>query len=156
MIFNNLSGLYATISNYPGTTVDVMIGRTQIGGEEFEVIDTPGLYSLLPITDEERVGRLYLLKENPAVVLHIVDAKNLERMLPQTLQLLETGLKIVLVLNIMDEAIDMGIKIDVEQLETNLRIPVVVTVATKGQGMVDLKRKIEQIVTAQTTASREL
>jgi len=156
VIFNNLSGLYATISNYPGTTVDVMRGRTQIGGEEFEVIDTPGMYSLLPITDEERVGRLYLLTENPAVVLHIVDAKNLERMLPQTLQLLETGLKIVLVLNIMDEAIDMGIKIDVEQLETNLRIPVVVTVATKGQGMVDLKRKIEQIITAQTTASREL
>ncbi|MFQ5821325.1 MAG: FeoB small GTPase domain-containing protein [Candidatus Heimdallarchaeota archaeon] len=146
VIFNNLTGLYATISNYPGTTVEVSRGKTKIEGEEFEVIDTPGMYSLLSITDDERVARLLLLKEKPAVVLHIVDAKNLERMLPQTLQLMETGLRIILVLNIMDEAVNMGIKIDVKQLENQLGIPVVVTVATEGQGMADLKYRVENYV----------
>jgi len=146
VIFNNLTGLYATISNYPGTTVEVSRGKTKIGEEEFEVIDTPGMYSLLPITDDERVARLLLLKEKPAVVLHIVDAKNLERMLPQTLQLIETGLKVILILNIMDEAMNMGIEIDVKQLENKLDIPVVVTVATEGQGMVDLKYRVENYV----------
>jgi len=150
VIFNNLTGLYATISNYPGTTVDVMRGKTQIGEEEFEVIDTPGMYSLLPITDEERVGRLLLFKEKPDLILHIVDAKNLERMLPQTLQLLETGLKLVLILNVMDEAKKLGIKIDIKQLESQLGIPVAVTIATKGQGMIDLKKQIEQVVTGRT------
>lgn len=145
VIFNNLTGLYATISNYPGTTVEVSRGKTKIGEEEFEVIDTPGMYSILSITDDERVARLLLLKEKPAVVLHIIDAKNLERMLPQTLQLMETGLKIILVLNIMDEAEDMGIKIDVERLETHLGIPVVVTVATEGLGMEELKQKVVKV-----------
>jgi len=146
VIFNNLTGLYATISNYPGTTVEVSRGKTKIGEEEFEVIDTPGMYSLLPITDDERVARLLLLKEKPAVVLHIVDAKNLERMLPQTLQLIETGLKVILILNIMDEAMNIGIEIDVKQLENKLDIPVVVTVATEGQGMADLKYRVENYV----------
>ena len=146
VIFNNLTGLYATISNYPGTTVDVSRGKTQIGNEEFEVIDTPGMYSLLPITDDERVGRLLLLKEKPNVILHIVDAKNLERMLPQTLQLMETELKIILVLNIMDEAENMGIKIDIKQLESQLSIPIAMTVATEGRGVDDLKHKVEQYV----------
>jgi len=145
VVFNNLTGLYATISNYPGTTVDVSRGKTKIGEEEFEVIDTPGMYSLLPITDDERVARLLVLKEKPAAVLHIIDAKNLERMLPQTLQLMETGLKIILVLNIMDEAVDRGIKIDVKRLEKQLGIPVAVTVATEGRGMADLKHKVETL-----------
>lgn len=150
VIFNNLTGLYATISNYPGTTVDVMRGKTQIGEEEFEVIDTPGMYSLLPLTDDERVSRLLLFKEKPDLILHIVDAKNLERMLPQTLQLIETGLNLVLVLNVMDEANKLGIKIDIEQLESQLGIPVAVTIATKGMGMIDLKKQIERVVTGRT------
>lgn len=148
VIFNDLTGMYATISNYPGTTVDVMRGKTRIEEEEFEVIDTPGMYSLLPITDEERISRLLLFEDKPAVVLHIVDAKNLERMLPQTLQLLETGLNIILVLNVMDEAVNMGIKIDIKCLEKQLGIPVAVTVATKGEGIPDLKKKVENYVRA--------
>ena len=104
------------------------------------------MYSLLPIPDDERVGRLLLLQEKPDIILHIIDAKNLEMMLPQTLQLLETGLLMILVLNIMDEAENMGIKIDVHQLESQLGIPVAVTVATEGQGLDELKRKVEQYV----------
>ncbi|MBI5145556.1 MAG: 50S ribosome-binding GTPase, partial [Candidatus Omnitrophica bacterium] len=93
VMFNNFTGSYsAAVSNYPGTTVEVTRGKAKIGNEEFEVIDTPGMYSFLPLTEEERVARSILLREDPCVILHIVDAKNLERMLPLTLQFQEAGL----------------------------------------------------------------
>lgn len=143
VMFNNLTGRYATVSNYPGTTVEVSRGKGKIGNEEFEVIDTPGMYSFLPITEEERVARSILLEETPSVILHIVDAKNLERMLPLTLQLLEANLPVMLVLNIADEARALGIGIDAGGLEKELNTPVVHTVSTTGEGMDILKGKIE-------------
>lgn len=146
VMFNNLTGTYATVSNYPGTTVEVARGRGRIGNEEFEIIDTPGMYSILPITEEERVARSILLNENPCVILHIIDAKNLERMLPLTLQLQEAGLPVILVLNIIDEARNSGIRIDVNSLEKELNIPVVETVSTTGEGLDILKGKIETYV----------
>lgn len=146
VMFNNLTGSYATVSNYPGTTVEVSRGKGKIGDEEFEIIDTPGMYSFLPLTEEERVARKILLEDNPCVILHIVDAKNLERMLPLTLQLLEAGLPVILVLNIIDEARQIGISIDRERLEKELNIPVVETVSTTGEGLDILKGKIEEYV----------
>jgi len=145
-MFNNLTGSYATVSNYPGTTVEVSRGKSRIGGEEFEVIDTPGIYSFLPITEEERVTQRIMLKEEPCLILHIVDAKNLERMLPLTLQLLEAGLPVILVLNIIDEARELGMHIDTARLERELNITVVMTVGTSGEGMDILKGKIEEHV----------
>ena len=121
VMFNRLTGTYVNVSNYPGTTVEVSRGKTKIGEEEFEVIDTPGMYSLLPITEEERVARRILLKEKPDIVIHIVDAKNLVRMLPLGLQLIEAGLPVILVLNIIDEAERIGMKIDIEHLEKELK-----------------------------------
>lgn len=150
VLFNNLTGSYATVSNYPGTTVEVSRGKGKIGDEEFEVIDTPGMYSLLPITEEERVARSILLDEQPAVILHVVDAKNLERMLPLTLQLLEAGLPVISVLNIMDEAQKAGIKIDSRHLEKELGIPVVETVSTTGKGMDVLRGRIEEYAKAKS------
>ena len=146
VMFNNLTGKYATVSNYPGTTVEVYRGKGKIGNEEFEIIDTPGMYSFLPITEEENVAREILLRENPGTILHIVDAKNLERMLPLTLQLLEAGLPVILVLNIMDEAKGSGIGIDILRLEKELNISVVATVSTTGEGMDILRGKIEEYV----------
>ncbi len=143
VMFNNLTGKYATVSNYPGTTVEVSRGKGKIGNEEYEIIDTPGMYSILPITEEERVAREILLRENPCTILHIVDAKNLERMLPLTLQLLEAGLPVILVLNIMDEARNLGISINIPHLEKELKISVVATVSTTGEGMDILRGKIE-------------
>lgn len=144
VVFNNLTGSYATVSNYPGTTVEVSRGKCRIGEFEFEVIDTPGMYSLLPVTEEERVARTLLFKECPEIILHIVDAKNLERMLPLTLQLLEARLPLILVLNIMDEAEELGLEIDLKHLEQELNIPVVAAVSTTGRGMNILKGKIEE------------
>lgn len=146
VIFNNLTGSYADVSNYPGTTVEVSRGNCKIGGEEFEVIDTPGMYSFLPISEEERVGRSILLRENPCLILHIIDAKNLERMLMMTLQLLEAGLPVLLVLNIFDEAEGLGIDIDITRLERELNTTAVKTVGTTGAGMDILRGKIEEHV----------
>jgi len=145
-MFNNLSNSYATVSNYPGTTVEVSRGKGRIGDEEFEIVDTPGMYSLSPITDDERVARSIPLKETPDVVIQLVDAKNLERMLPLTLQLIEAGLPLILDLNLMDEAERVGMKIEVRRLEKELGIPVVTTVATTGKGMEYLKRRVSEYV----------
>jgi len=150
VMFNRLTGTYVTVSNYPGTTVEVSKGKCKVGEEEFEVIDTPGMYSLLPITEEERVARTILLQEKPEVVLHIVDAKNLERMLPLALQLIEAGLPIILVLNIIDEAERIGMKINLNRLEKELKIPVTATVSTTGRGIDILKGRIEEYVRAKT------
>lgn len=146
VLFNNLTGRYATVSNYPGTTVEVSRGKAKIGSEEFEVIDTPGAYSLLPITEEERVARDILLDEEPCLILHVIDAKNLERMLTLTLQLLEAGLPVILVLNIIDEARSQGISIDKAYLERELGITAVETVSTTQEGMDILKGRIEEYV----------
>ena len=146
VLFNGLTGSYAVVSNYPGTTVEVSRGKCKIGDEELEVVDTPGMYSLFSITEEERVGRSILLDEGPVVILHVIDTRNLERMLPLTLQLLEAGLGVILVLNIMDEAQKAGIRIDIARLEKELNIPVVGTVSTTGKGIDVLRGKIEEYV----------
>ncbi len=148
LLFNRLTGAYVTVSNYPGTTVEVSRGKTKIGEQEFEVIDTPGMYSLLPITEEEKVARTLLLKEKPNIVIHIVDAKNLERMLPLTLQLIEANLPVVLVLNIIDEAEKIGMKVNLQHLEKDLKMPVVATVSTTGRGIDILKGRLEEYVRA--------
>jgi len=147
VIFNSLTGAYVTVSNYPGTTVNVSRGKAKIEGEEFEIVDTPGMYSLMPITEEERVARSILLEEKPEVVLHVVDAKNLERMLPFTLQLIEAKLPVILELNMMDETKAAGIEVDIKQLEQELGIPVAATVATTGQGIKALRRTLVEYVT---------
>jgi len=149
VVFNRLTGAYVTVSNYPGTTVNMSRGKAVIEGEEFEVVDTPGMYSLLPITEEERVARSILMEEKPEVILHVVDAKNLDRMLPLTLQLIEGGFPVILDLNMMDEAETSGIEINIEKLEEELGIPVVATVATSGRGIKTLQRKLVEYVGSQ-------
>jgi len=144
VLFNNLTKSYAAVSNYPGTTVEVSRGKAGIGVDEFEVIDTPGMYSLSSITEEERVSRSILFEENLKVVLHVVDAKNLQRQIALTLQLLEANLPVILVLNIMDEADRLGIKIDIQLLEKELAIPVIGIVATTGAGVDVLRGMIEE------------
>lgn len=148
VVFNSLTGAYVTVSNYPGTTVNVSRGKAKIEDKEFEIVDTPGMYSLMPVTEEERVARSILLKEKPEVILHVVDAKNLERMLPLTLQLVEAGLPIILDLNMMDEAEATGIEVDIGKLEQELGIPVVATVATTGRSIGRLRRMLVEYVTS--------
>ncbi|WP_026839848.1 ferrous iron transport protein B [Citrifermentans bremense] len=142
VLFNALTGAYVTVSNYPGTSVEVSRGSAVINGEEFEIIDTPGMYSILPITEEERVAREILLTERPHLVLHVLDARNLERMLPMTLQLIEAELPVVLVVNIMDEAARMGLEIDIPLLSRRLGIPVIGAATAKKIGIPEIKSAI--------------
>ncbi len=135
VIFNNLTGKYVNVSNYPGTTVEVARGYAQIGGVPCEIIDTPGIYSLAPITDEERVTREFLLDGQPDLVVHVADAKNLARSLPFTLALLDAGLPVILVLNLIDEAAAAGLAFDTARLADLLGIPVVATAAVKKIGL---------------------
>ncbi len=151
-IFNNLSGRYATVSNYPGTTVELFKANINIGSRQFQLIDTPGMYSFLPLSEEERIARLILFKDNPELVIHVGAAKDLERTLPLTLQLIEAGLPVILVLNIIDEASKAGISIDIEKLEKTLGIPVVATVSVRGEGIRELKKKIEQVLSSKESA----
>ncbi len=143
-LFNRLTGAYVTVSNYPGTTVEVTRGRCQAAG--LEVVDTPGLYSLLPTTEEERVARRLLLAESPQVVVNVVEAKNLERLLPLTLQLLEAGLPVVLVANILDEAEALGLEVRLQELEARLGVPVAGTAAVSGRGVEELKGRLGRAV----------
>ncbi len=139
LIFNHLTGSYSAVSNYPGTSVEVFRGIMKYEGSEFEVADTPGMYSLMPVTEEELVARNILFEEKAVAVIQVVDAKNLERMLVFTLQLIEAGLPMVLAVNMIDEAEKLGITINAEKLQTNLGIPVILTVATDGKNLEALK-----------------
>jgi len=138
LLFNCLTGRYATVSNFPGTTVELASG-TAPNIPEYRVVDTPGAYSLLPISEEEMVARRILIEAGDNdLVMHVVDAKNLRRMLPMTLELLELGHRVVLVLNLMDEARRYNVEIDSAKLGELLGVPVVETVATRNEGVQEL------------------
>lgn len=139
VLFNRLTGVYVTVSNYPGTTVEVSRGRGSVGALQIEVIDTPGMYSLSGISEEERVGRRLLIKERPDLVAHVVDAKALEGMLSLTMELIEAGWPVILVVNLLDEAAKLGLEVDLLALERELGIPVVGTAAVKNAGLEELK-----------------
>ena len=144
VLFHRLTGRYVTVSNYPGTTVEVARGTALIGQETFEVIDTPGMYTFLPLQEEERVARQILFSEDLFLVIHVVETVSLSRMLSLTLELIEASLPTLLVLNMMDEAERRGLAIDIKFLEEDLGIPVVGAVATNGTGIDRLKDKIKK------------
>ena len=142
VLFNRLSKAYVTVSNYPGTTVTIDTGKAVIGNTVYGILDTPGMYSFTPITEEERVARNVLLERKPDIILHIVDAKNIDRMLHLTVELIEANLPVILVLNMMDETEERGLNINIESIEKMLDIPVVGTVSTTGKGIDVLKKRI--------------
>jgi ferrous iron transport protein B len=136
-LFNALTGLRATVSNYPGTTVEVYRGRLA-SAEGVEVVDSPGLNSLLPLSEDEQVTWELVRsagRESGSVVVQVADAKNLRRALLITLQLAQLEVPMVLVLNMHDEAEARGIQHDLQGLEEALGIPVRATVATQSEGL---------------------
>lgn len=133
--FSRLTGVGVDISNYPGTTVELTHGSVKIGTKTIDVVDLPGIYSLGAATEDEKVSKRYLLKEKPDAIVNVVDATRLERNLYLTLQLLELNIPIVVALNQIDAAEEMGIAIDVPKLSKILGVPVIPTVATKGIGL---------------------
>lgn len=146
VIFNYLTGAYVVVSNYPGTTVDIARGQAKLNGRMYEIIDTPGVYSLSALTDEERVTLDLLRTEKPDLVIHVIDAKNIRRMLMLTLQLMDGGYPLLLDLNVMDEAEQHGIHIQINKLSELLGVPVVATAAVGNRGMKNLKQAISGFV----------
>jgi ferrous iron transport protein B len=135
-LFNALTGLRATVSNYPGTTVEVYRGR--LAGGSAEIVDSPGLNSLLPLSEDEQVTSELVRSvrgDEGSVVVQVADAKNLRRALLLTLQLGQLEVPTMLVLNMHDEAEARGIRLDLRGLERELGIPVRATVATAGRGL---------------------
>lgn len=133
-LFNALTGGRQRVGNYPGVTVEKKEGRWERDGLRLNLVDLPGIYSLTAYSPEEVVARDFLVSQRPALVVHVVDAANLERNLYLTVQFLELGVPVAIALNMIDVAADRGIRIDVDRLARLLGVPVVPTVARSGKG----------------------
>ena len=142
-LFGLLTGKYVTVSNYPGTTVEVTYGNAVLNKARTLVIDTPGVNSLVPMSEDERVTRDMLLSDRHGVIVQVADTKNLRRGLLITLQLAEMGTPFILDLNMDDEAKSRGIFIDQEKLSQLLGIEVVKTVAIRRTGIDKLLKGIQ-------------
>ena len=136
-LYNNLTGSNQHVGNFPGVTIEKKEGQLK-KYKDISLVDLPGIYSLSPYTMEEVVTRDFLLKENPDLILNIVDATNIERNLYLTLQLMDLSIPIVIALNMMDEVTASGNSIDVKKLSCHLGVPVVPISASKGEGISEL------------------
>jgi ferrous iron transport protein B len=140
VLFNQLTGSSQIIGNWPGKTVEKAEGTLTFEGQKITVIDLPGIYSFSTFGMEELVSREYIAIENPDVVINVVDAAVLERNLFFTMQLIEMDVPLVLCLNQVDEAKKKGITINRKKLEQLLGVPVVSTVAIRGEGIYELTK----------------
>ena len=142
VIFGLLTGKYVTVSNYPGTTVEVSHGNLSLDGKRLLIVDSPGVNSFVPMSEDERVTRDILLAERPENIVLVADSKNLKRALMLLLQLAEMGLPCIFALNMEDEAAARGIEIDYRKLEEMLGIKVIGTVAPQRKGITKLKEAL--------------
>lgn len=149
VFFNNLTGMYVDVSNYPGTTLEISSGHYK----EDVVIDTPGVYGISSFNDEERVARDVILSAD--VIINVVNAVYLDRDLFLTQQVIDTGIPVIVALNMVDEAEAQGVKIDYQRLSELLGVPVVPTVAVARKGMDELKRRIFEATPGHSDASLE-
>lgn len=137
VFFNALTGIYVDVSNYPGTTLEISHGRY---GNDV-VIDTPGVYGISSFNDEERIARDIIIEAD--LVINVVDAVHLDRDLFLTQQIIDTGVPVVVALNMLDETARQGLEIDHEALSTLLGVPVIPTVAVEKEGLSKLKKAID-------------
>ncbi|MGD0405500.1 MAG: ferrous iron transport protein B [Candidatus Bathyarchaeia archaeon] len=140
VLFNQLTGSSQIIGNWPGKTVEKAEGTLTFEGQKITVIDLPGIYSFSTFGMEELVSREYIATQNPDVVINVVDAAVLERNLFFTMQLIEMDAPLVICLNQVDEAKKKGITINRKKLEQLLGVPVVSTVAIRGEGIYELTK----------------
>ncbi len=144
VFFNRLTGAKVFESNYPGTTVDFMKGWMRLEGEEVELIDVPGTFSLDPKDKAEEVSVKMLEENRDCVVICVLDASKIERGLYLALEIIEKGYPVVVALNMWDVAEDKNIRIDVSKLEQILGVPVVPTTAISGEGFKELVSKLKE------------
>ena len=152
-LFNRLTGTRQTTGNWPGVTVEKKVGYVKSHHERLLLIDLPGIYSLSPYSLEEIITRNYIVDEKPDVVVNIIDATNLERNLYFTLQLKKLGRPMLIALNMMDEILSHGDRLDVDKLSRLLEVPVIPISAKKGQGMSELISAVSKIASAGSMAA---
>ncbi|NMA66361.1 MAG: GTP-binding protein, partial [Clostridiaceae bacterium] len=145
-IFNVLTGTNQHVGNWPGVTVEKKEGKVKYGENEYAVIDLPGTYGLGGYSEDEIVARDYILKRDHDIIINVVDATNLERNLYLTTLLLEMNAKVVIALNMFDEAKNRQVQIDIDKLSKKIGVPVVPTVASKAKGINDLMQVVEQTI----------
>lgn len=145
VIFNELTGSNQIIGNWPGKTVEMAEGKLYFDGRDIKIIDLPGIYSFYTYSMEELVSREYIAYEKPDVVINVIDAAVLERNLFFTIQLLEIQVPLVICVNQIDIAMQKGIIIDTKKLEAALGVPVVSTVAIRGEGLHELVEKAVEV-----------
>jgi len=151
-VFNGLTGGRQHVGNWPGKTVEKKEGVWRHDGRDIKVVDLPGTYSLAAYSLEEVIARDYITDGRPQVVVAVLDAANLERNLYLALQILELGTNLVIALNMIDMAEARGYKIDIAKLSEGLGgVPVVPTVASRGQGIDELKERIIQAARSQSS-----
>jgi len=146
-VFNNLTGLKQHTGNWPGKTVTRAEGGFEFNGSKYKLVDLPGTYSLLSTSTDEEVARDFILFGQPDVTVVVVDATRLERNLNLVLQILEITDRVVLCLNLMDEAERHQIKIDERILSKDLGVPVIPAVARYNKGMNELLNSIYEVAT---------
>ena len=134
VMFKNLTNHYVMVSNYPGTTVEIVHAKATFGKKQYSVIDTPGINDLATRSEDARVTREVLDQHQDATIVQVADAKNLRRALLLTLQLADLGRPTVLVLNMFDELQERGGHVDTRRLSEILGVPVVTTVAPRNEG----------------------
>ncbi len=146
-IFNALTGSRQHVGNWPGKTVEQKSGALKLGEQSITVVDLPGTYSLSAYSLEEQIARDFIVTERPALVVHVVDATNLERNLYLTAQLLDTGTPLTVALNMMDMARERKLDIDAAQLSHALNgVPVVEMAASQGKGFDSLKQALSAVL----------
>jgi GTPase len=146
-VFNALTGLRQHVGNWSGKTVARAEGGFTYGGARYRIVDLPGTYSLLSTSTDEDVARDALLFGRPDVTVVVVDATRLERNLPLVLQIRQITGRVVVALNLVDEARRHGITVDTRHLTRELGVPVVATAARRGEGLPDLLAAIAQVAT---------
>ncbi len=144
-VFNALTGLRQHTGNWPGKTVGRAEGGFEFGSQRFKLVDLPGAYSLLATSTDEEVARDFILFGQPDVTIVVVDASRLERNLNLTLQVLEITERVVVCLNLIDEARRHGISVDERHLARRLGVPVVPTSARYGRGLRDLLQTVSDV-----------
>ena len=141
-LFNNLTKDYSVVSNYPYTTIKVARGDIKIEGKTFELIDTPGIYSLEIQSEDEIITRDILIKEHPEYIIQCIDATNLKTSLLLTSELLELNTPLIICLNDIDGAMQRGIWVNSDKLGSLIGVPVIETIATEGKGISELLKSI--------------
>lgn len=151
-LFNAFTGLRQHTGNWPGKTVTRAEGTLRYDGKRYKLIDLPGAYSLIADGQDEQIARDFVLFGKPDCVVVVLDATNVERNLALTLQILEVTGRVVVALNLIDEAQRRGISVDVETLSTELGVPVIATVARDKQGLVELAAAVADVCAGKTVA----